>query len=149
MRVFTRFGFAVALALIAIALPGMTTQSSAAMSSMMPGIESAVDQQPLLEKVRKKGKKKWWRHRRRRHYRRHRPRFFFRFGGHRPYYYYDRYYYDRYSYDRYYYDDHYYRRSCGTYAEKKRCERKYRSFNWDTCRYTTYSGRKRLCPYVR
>lgn len=161
MRILMKLAFASVLALAAIALPGAS--SNAAMVNTLPAIDSVAGQKPLLHEVKKKKylwlkkkkgnwsnkwaykqhSKKWsspkkthWRKRRRRHYYR-RPGIYFRF--------YPRYYY----YDDYYDDDYYYRSSCGTYAEKKRCARKYRSFNWDTCRYTTYSGRKRLCPYVR
>ena len=31
----------------------------------------------------------------------------------------------------------------------ERCDDRYRSFEWDTGYYTTYSGYKRLCPYLR
>ena len=149
MRVFMKLGLAGALALAAIAMSGTTSSSSAAMSNLVPGNDSAVDQKPLLEKVRHRR----WRHghrshrwghrhhRRHHHHRRHRhyrPRFYFGLGFFGPY-----------GYRRYYNDDYYYRSSCGTYEEKKRCARKFRSFNWDTCRYTTYSGYQRLCPYVR
>lgn len=133
---FKRLVFAGALALIAFVMPGTMALTSAAMPSVMSGIDGAVEQKPLLKKVHKHRSHRW-RHRRHRRHHHRRPRFLFRFGYSRPYY-------------RDYYDDrYYYRSSCGTYAEKKRCARKYRSFNWDTCRYTTYSGRKRLCPYVR
>lgn len=160
MHLFKRLSFAGILAFIIFSSPGMVTPSSAAaMPGIAPGIDSSVDQNSMLENVHrkkyywwKKGKhlghkqnylrykKSHWRYKRRHHrrYRRHRPRFYFRFGRYYPYY-----------YDRYYDDDYYYRSSCGTYEEKKRCARKFRSFNWDTCRYTTYSGRKRLCPYIR
>lgn len=48
---------------------------------------------------------------------------------------------------RYYYRDYSDR---GSYrAAKRRCARKYRSYSWRTDRYTTYSGKKKLCPYVR
>lgn len=159
MRVFTKLGLAGALALAAIVMPGTMASSSAANSNLLPGLGSAFDQQPLLEEVRKRRhwrgrhrSRKWhrwhrrrphaWRyHRKRRHHRRYydRPGFYFGLGV-----------LGGYGYNRYYDDDYYYyRSSCGTYAEKRRCARKYRSFNWHTCLYTTYSGRKRLCPYVR
>lgn len=31
----------------------------------------------------------------------------------------------------------------------QRCDDRFRSFEWDTGRYTTYGGDKRLCPYLR
>ncbi|MGI9410930.1 MAG: BA14K family protein [Hyphomicrobiaceae bacterium] len=31
----------------------------------------------------------------------------------------------------------------------ERCSRKFRSFKRDTGHYTTYSGKKKLCPYLR
>ena len=34
-------------------------------------------------------------------------------------------------------------------AAKIRCDRRYRSYNWRTDKFTTYSGVKKLCPYVR
>ena len=53
-------------------------------------------------------------------------------------------------YRTYYYDRPYYRSSGSSYrAAKKRCARKYRSYNWRTDKFTTYSGKKKLCPYVR
>lgn len=33
--------------------------------------------------------------------------------------------------------------------DKERCAEKYRSFEWDTGEYTTYSGKKKLCPFLR
>ena len=32
---------------------------------------------------------------------------------------------------------------------RQRCAEEFRSFEWDTGRYTTYAGEKRLCPYLR
>lgn len=32
---------------------------------------------------------------------------------------------------------------------RERCARNFRSFEWDTGRYTTYAGERRLCPYLR
>lgn len=89
-----------------------------------------------------KGHKHWgghkWKHKKHRH--KHR-KYYYRHGllddyGYYPYYYDD------------YRDTYYDRESCGAYEDKQRCADKYRSFEWDTCLYTTYSGRKRLCPYV-
>ena len=34
-------------------------------------------------------------------------------------------------------------------SAKERCARRFRSFEWDTGRYTTYGGHKKLCPYLR
>ncbi|MFP4538182.1 MAG: hypothetical protein ACLFPA_07755 [Dichotomicrobium sp.] len=31
----------------------------------------------------------------------------------------------------------------------RKCDREFRSFEWDTGMYTTYSGHRRLCPYLR
>jgi hypothetical protein len=31
----------------------------------------------------------------------------------------------------------------------ERCDRRFRSFEWDTGLYTTFGGDKRLCPYLR
>lgn len=163
MRKFMKLAFASVLALAATALPGASSHAVTEMKLSV--ISTAVDEQPVLQKVSKKrrhwrwkrrhggGKwrhkhysKKWGGHRKRYWRKRHR-RFYRRpgiylglgyLGGYRRHY--------RDDYD---YDTDYYRSSCGTIAEKERCARKFRSFNWDTCRYTTYSGHKRLCPYVR
>lgn len=43
--------------------------------------------------------------------------------------------------DRDYYDDEEWR--------WRKCDREFRSFEWDTGMYTTYSGHRRLCPYLR
>ncbi len=54
------------------------------------------------------------------------------------------YYYDDYSYDGpYYYPS--------GYAGDPRtvCAQNFRSFEWNTGLYTTYSGERRLCPYLR
>jgi hypothetical protein len=37
----------------------------------------------------------------------------------------------------------------GATSAKRRCARRFRSFEWDSGLYTTYGGRKRLCPYLR
>jgi hypothetical protein len=31
----------------------------------------------------------------------------------------------------------------------RKCDREFRSFEWDTGMYTTYGGQRRLCPYLR
>lgn len=31
----------------------------------------------------------------------------------------------------------------------EKCDRKFRSFEWDTGMYTTYGGERRVCPYLR
>ncbi|RIA47458.1 BA14K family protein [Dichotomicrobium thermohalophilum] len=31
----------------------------------------------------------------------------------------------------------------------RKCDREFRSFEWDTGMYTTYSGHRRVCPYLR
>jgi len=31
----------------------------------------------------------------------------------------------------------------------RKCDRRFRSFEWDTGMYTTYGGERRLCPYLR
>ncbi len=170
MRIHINMAFAFGVALLATVLSGQS--SDAAMKTALPAIDAVAEKQAMTHEVRKRrhwrkrrlSKRRHWRKRylserrgysgkrwrrkrhfsrsrRHRRYYRHRPRFILRFGhyGYRDYY-----------YDDYYGDNSYYRRSsCGTIEEKERCERKYRSFEWDTCRYTTYSGRKRLCPYVR
>jgi BA14K-like protein len=35
------------------------------------------------------------------------------------------------------------------YSAKERCAHRFRSFEWDTGLYTTYGGRRKLCPYLR
>ena len=35
------------------------------------------------------------------------------------------------------------------YSAKERCDRRFRSFEWETGLYTTYRGNKKLCPYLR
>lgn len=37
----------------------------------------------------------------------------------------------------------------GYQAAKNRCARKYRSYNWRSDTFVTYSGVRKLCPYVR
>jgi hypothetical protein len=152
MRIFMKLAFAV-LALMAVGLPGASSDAAVTQQTL-PAIDSAAGEKPLLQEVSKKrrfwgkrlGSKRFshkWRHKkhfknrfRKRFHRR--PSIYLRL---RPY---PRYYY----YDDYYDDDVYYSSSCGTYEEKKLCARRFKSFDWDTCRYTTYSGHKRLCPYV-
>ncbi|MDX2203887.1 MAG: BA14K family protein [Hyphomicrobiaceae bacterium] len=54
------------------------------------------------------------------------------------------YYYDDYAYDGpYYYPDNY------SGDPRRVCAQNFRSFEWSTGLYTTYSGEKRLCPYLR
>lgn len=54
-----------------------------------------------------------------------------------------------------YYPDGYSRRSDYTeYSDdsnsaRERCDQRFRSFEWETGLYTTYSGYKKLCPYLR
>jgi len=31
----------------------------------------------------------------------------------------------------------------------RKCDRRFRSFEWDTGMYTTYGGDRRVCPYLR
>jgi hypothetical protein len=54
------------------------------------------------------------------------------------------YYYDDYAYDGpYYYPAEY-------HGDPRRiCAQNFRSFEWNTGLYTTYSGERRLCPYLR
>lgn len=35
------------------------------------------------------------------------------------------------------------------HSAKERCDRRFRSFEWDSGLYTTYGGVKKLCPYLR
>ena len=53
------------------------------------------------------------------------------------------YYYDDYSYDGPYYYPSAYRGD-----PREICAQNFRSFEWRTGLYTTYSGEKRLCPYL-
>lgn len=53
----------------------------------------------------------------------------------------------------YYYDDEaydgpYYRPSGFAGDPRRLCAQNFRSFEWNTGLYTTYSGEKRLCPYL-
>jgi len=54
------------------------------------------------------------------------------------------YYYDDYAYDGPYYYPSEYRGD-----PRRVCAQNFRSFEWHTGLYTTYSGEKRLCPYLR
>jgi hypothetical protein len=54
------------------------------------------------------------------------------------------YYYDDYSYD----GPYYYPSGYGG-DPRQICAQNFRSFEWNTGLYTTYSGEKRLCPYLR
>jgi hypothetical protein len=54
------------------------------------------------------------------------------------------YYYDDYSYDGPYYYPSSYRGD-----PREICAQNFRSFEWDTGMYTTYSGERRVCPYLR
>lgn len=54
----------------------------------------------------------------------------------------------------YYYDDYahegpYYYPSGYQGDPRRVCAQNFRSFEWNTGLYTTYSGEKRLCPYLR
>jgi hypothetical protein len=54
----------------------------------------------------------------------------------------------------YYYDDEaydgpYYYPSQYSGDPRRVCAQNFRSFEWNTGLYTTYSGEKRLCPYLR
>lgn len=54
------------------------------------------------------------------------------------------YYYDDYAYDGpYYYPQDY------SGDPRRICAQNFRSFEWSTGLYTTYSGERRLCPYLR
>jgi hypothetical protein len=35
------------------------------------------------------------------------------------------------------------------YSAKERCDRRFKSFEWDSGLYTSYRGQKKLCPYLR
>lgn len=54
------------------------------------------------------------------------------------------YYYDDYAYDGPYYYPSEYRGD-----PRRVCAENFRSFEWNTGLYTTYSGERRLCPYLR
>lgn len=47
------------------------------------------------------------------------------------------------------YDGPYYYPSGHTGDPRNVCAQNFRSFEWNTGLYTTYSGEKRLCPYLR
>ncbi len=54
-----------------------------------------------------------------------------------------------YYYDDYAYDGPYYYPSQYSGDPRVVCAENFRSFEWRTGLYTTYSGEKRLCPYLR
>jgi hypothetical protein len=54
-----------------------------------------------------------------------------------------------YYYDDYEYDGPYYYPSNYGGDPRAICAQNFRSFEWRTGLYTTYSGEKRLCPYLR
>jgi hypothetical protein len=54
-----------------------------------------------------------------------------------------------YYYDDYAYDGPYYYPSGYSGDPRVICAENFRSFEWRTGLYTTYSGEKRLCPYLR
>jgi hypothetical protein len=54
-----------------------------------------------------------------------------------------------YYYDDYAYDGPYYYPAGYTGDPRAICAQNFRSFEWRTGLYTTYSGEKRLCPYLK
>ena len=54
-----------------------------------------------------------------------------------------------YYYDDYAYDGPYYYPSGYSGDPRTICAQNFRSFEWRTGLYTTYSGERRLCPYLR
>jgi hypothetical protein len=54
-----------------------------------------------------------------------------------------------YRYDDYAYDGPYYYPSNYRGDPRRICAENFRSFEWNTGMYTTYSGERRLCPYLR
>ena len=54
-----------------------------------------------------------------------------------------------YYYDDYAYDGPYYYPSDYRGDPRRVCAQNFRSFEWNTGLYTTYSGERRLCPYLR
>jgi len=54
-----------------------------------------------------------------------------------------------YYYDDYAYQGPYYYPSGYTGDPRAICAQNFRSFEWNTGLYTTYSGERRLCPYLR
>jgi hypothetical protein len=54
-----------------------------------------------------------------------------------------------YYYDDYAYEGPYYYPSGYDGDPRAICAQSFRSFEWNTGLYTTYSGEKRLCPYLR
>lgn len=53
-----------------------------------------------------------------------------------------------YYYDDYAYDGPYYQPSGYAGDPRNLCAQNFRSFEWNSGLYTTYSGEKRLCPYL-
>jgi hypothetical protein len=49
----------------------------------------------------------------------------------------------------YAYDEEVYDATPPSGDPRAQCAREFRSFEWDTGFYTTYSGEKKLCPYLR
>lgn len=54
-----------------------------------------------------------------------------------------------YYYDDYAYDGPYYYPSDYSGDPRRICAQNFRSFEWRTGLYTTYSGERRLCPYLK
>ena len=54
-----------------------------------------------------------------------------------------------YYYDDYAYDGPYYYPSAYSGDPRAICAQNFRSFEWNTGLYTTFTGEKRLCPYLR
>jgi hypothetical protein len=54
-----------------------------------------------------------------------------------------------YYYDDYTYDGPYYYPSNYSGDPRTVCAQNFRSFEWNTGLYTTYSGERRLCPYLK
>lgn len=54
-----------------------------------------------------------------------------------------------YYYDDYAYEGPYYYPSDYRGDPRRICAQNFRSFEWDTGLYTTYSGERKLCPYLR
>ena len=54
-----------------------------------------------------------------------------------------------YYYDDYRYDGPYYAPAGYDGDPRELCAQNFRSFEWRTGLYTTYSGERRLCPYLR
>ena len=54
-----------------------------------------------------------------------------------------------YYYDTYNYDGPYYYPSGFSGDPRTICARNFKSFEWDTGKYTTYGGERRVCPYLQ